>query len=97
MAVVNISAAVSDECGNTSWKIVGVRSSESLNGRRYGNSSEDFKIIGDHTVELRAERSGNSDARTYYVTVQAIDAAGNQSDMQTVTVTVPKSQGKAKL
>jgi hypothetical protein len=61
-----------------------------------GNTSVDWRITGDHTVLLRAERSGNGGGRIYFITVRASDASGNRSQTKTVTVTVPKSQGKAK-
>jgi hypothetical protein len=96
MVRVNVRASVGDSCGPVAWRIVAVRSSEPANGRGDGNTSVDWKVTGEHTLLLRAERSGDGSGRVYYVTVQATDASGNASQTQTVTVTVPKSQGKAK-
>jgi hypothetical protein len=63
------------------------------NGHGNGNTSPtDWVITGDHTLQLRAERSGNS-SRVYYITIQATDASRNISTTKRVTVTVPKSQG----
>jgi hypothetical protein len=59
-----------------------------------GNTSPDWEITGDHTVNLRAERSGaNKAGRIYTITVQATDAAGNRSDSKTAKVTVPHDKG----
>ena len=96
MVTVTVSAEVTDNCCRTSWKIIGVQSSEPVNGLGDGNTSPDWKILGPHTVALRAERSGTGTGRIYTITIQAEDEAGNLSDPKTVTVTVPKSQGKSK-
>jgi hypothetical protein len=96
MIPVTIKAKVTDNCGPAKWSIIQVESNEPVNGLGDGNTSSDWKILGPHTVALRAERSGNGDGRTYSITIQAKDASGNLSDPQTVTVTVPKSQGNGK-
>ena len=96
MVRVNVRASVSDTCSPAAWRIVRVRSNEPVNGRGHGNTSPDWRITGDHTLLLRAERSARGSGRVYYVSVQATDAAGNQSQMQTVTVTVPERKGPAR-
>jgi hypothetical protein len=96
MVRVALRASVSDVCGAATWSIIGVQCNEPANARGDGNTSEDWSIAGEDTVFLRAERSGRDDSRIYFVEVQATDASGNQSEMQTVTVTVPKSLGKGK-
>jgi endo-1,4-beta-xylanase len=48
-------------------------------------------ITADHTVSLRAERSGTGNGRIYTITVRATDASGNMS-VQGLTVLVPKNQ-----
>jgi hypothetical protein len=96
MVTVTVSAVVTDHCGQTSWKIIGVKSNEAVNGTGDGNTSPDWQILGSHTVSLRAERSGNGSGRIYTITIQASDASGNLSTAKSVTVTVPKSQGKIK-
>ena len=78
------------------WHITQVTSNEPVNGKGDGNTAPDWQILGNHTVALRAERSGNGSGRIYTITIQASDANGNLSDPKTVTVTVPKSQGKKK-
>ena len=90
MVTVNVKAEVKDACGDTSWKVLSVKSSQPLNGKGDGNTETDFKILDDHTVSLRAERSGNDkEGRVYTITLQATDEAGNTSERTTVTVTVP--------
>ena len=83
---VTVTAHVSDGCGAATWKIKAVASSDPADGK------PDWIITGDHTLQLRAERSGNH-ARTYTITLQAKDASGNLSQTKNVLVIVPKSQG----
>jgi hypothetical protein len=49
----------------------------------------------DRTFELRSERRGFGSGRTYTITYEASDAAGNKATA-TATVTVPHDQGVAK-
>ena len=95
MVTVTVNAVVTDNCGPAPWKIISVQSNEPVNGLGDGNTSRDWKISGDHTVVLRAERSGTGSGRIYTLTLQAKDASGNLSTPAAVTVTVPKSQGQA--
>jgi hypothetical protein len=96
MVRVNLRASVNDSCGSATWEVIAIRSNEPLNSPGDGNTSIDWNIIADDTIELRAEHAGHGGGRVYYITVQATDASNNQSEMQTVTVTVPKSPGKGK-
>lgn len=64
------------------------------NGQGSGNTSPDWIITGDHTVKLRAERSGTGNGRIYSITIQATDEAGNVSTPVVVVVAVPHDQGK---
>lgn len=93
MVAVTVNAVVSDNCGPATWKIIRVQSNEPVNGLGDGNTSPDWQILGNHTVVLRAERSGTGSGRIYTITIQAEDAAGNLSTAA-VMVTVPKSMGK---
>jgi HYR domain-containing protein len=87
---VKISADLEGGCSeSTSWSIVGVTSNESDNGTGDGNTSPDWLITGDHTLKLRAERSGNGGGRIYTVLVRSADSA----DSSTVNVTVPHDRG----
>jgi len=93
---VTVRAQVRDDCSATTWKIVRVRSNESVNGRGDGNTEPDWVITGDHTLKLRAERAGTGNDRVYSIALQATDAAGNLSAIHVVTVSVPKSAGNAR-
>jgi hypothetical protein len=90
---VAIHASVTDSCGPVTWNIVSVTSNEAENAKGSGHTGPDWKITGDHTVSLRAERSGKSSGRVYTITVQAVDVGGNVTQAK-VTVTVPHDQRK---
>ena len=93
MVAVRVRAVVTDACGPTTWQIVSVASSEAPDATGSGNTSPDWRITGDHTVQLRAERAGGNKAgRVYTITIQAKDAAGNLSNPATVQVTIPHDQ-----
>lgn len=93
MVAVRLTALAGDVVGITSLKIVGVTSSEPDNGLGDGDTAGDIQVTGDLTLNLRAERGGKGNGRTYTITVEARDAAGNATT-RTTTVSVPKSQGK---
>ena len=95
MVPVMVDAQVQDACGETTFEIVSITSSQAEDAKGSGNTAPDFVITGDHTANLRAERTGKDKAgRIYTIRVQATDEAGNESEIQTVTVKVPHSQGK---
>ena len=94
MVEVKVRATVTDACSATVWKVIDVHSSEPDNGLGDGDTDRDWEITGDHAVKLRAERAGGGSGRVYTLTLQAQDAAGNLSATRTVTVKVPKSQGR---
>lgn len=95
MVTVNLSADVKDACGDTTWKVIAVKSNQPANGKGDGNTSVDFRIVNDHTVELRAERSGkDKEGRVYSIILQATDEAGNKSERKTVAVVVQHDKGK---
>ncbi len=94
MVPVRLRAKVEDACGPTAWKIISVRSNESSDDLGDGSTARDWQITSDHSLQLRAERSGKGSGRIYTITVRARDAAGNISAPKTVTVTVPHDQGK---
>ena len=93
MTTVAVNAVVTDNCGPATWKIIGVQSNESVIGPGAGNTATDWQILDNHTVALRAERSGTGSGRIYTITIQAEDVVGNLSTGM-VTVTVPRSMGK---
>ncbi len=71
--------------------IASIDSDESDNGIADGNTTDDTRIVGPLSAQLRAERSGILDGRTYTLHVTCSDQAGNAS-MGTVTVEVPHDQ-----
>ncbi|MBI4659375.1 MAG: VCBS repeat-containing protein [Verrucomicrobia bacterium] len=93
MVSITLTPVTSDAVGVASLKIIGATSSEPDNGLGDGDAAGDIEITGALTLNLRAERSGAGNGRIYTITVEAKDAAGNAST-RTVTVSVPKSQGK---
>jgi CHRD domain len=96
MVDVHLNVNVRDACGDTSWKIISVTSNEPVDGLGDGDTSPDWIIVGDHDLQLRAERSGTGHGRIYTIKLQAQDAAGNVSRPRLVYVLVPKSHGKSK-
>jgi hypothetical protein len=91
MVAITLTAATSDLAGAVTTKIVSVTSSEPDNGLGDGDTANDTEITGAMTLNLRAERSGTGNGRTYTITVEAKDAAGNIT-RRTTTVSVPKNQ-----
>jgi hypothetical protein len=96
MVEVTVHALVTDICDvEPTFSIISVESNEPLNGKGDGNTDADWEITGDHTVSLRAERSGPGEGRIYTITILAVDDSGNTSEAQ-VQVTVPHDQAKGK-
>ncbi len=94
MVQVTVNASASDNCdGNPVCKISSVSSNEPENGLGDGDTSPDWEIIGDLTVNLRAERSGKGSGRIYTIAVMCTDAVGNSSSGN-VSVNVPHDRGK---
>lgn len=84
---VTISAQVDDTNSPSTWKITSVTSNQDGNGNR--PFSARWIITGDHTVQLLAERLGNTEL-VYTITIQASDAFGNLSQVVNVDVPVLK-------
>lgn len=90
MTPVRVNARVTDDCGTTTWKILSMRSNQAVDSKGSGKkTSPDWRITGDHTIQLRAERTGKGGSRVYVITVQATDEVGNLSAPSTVRVVVP--------
>jgi hypothetical protein len=90
MVPVTVHPNVEDACP-VSCRIVGVTSNEAENGNGDGNTSPDWRLTGDLSLNLRAERSGNGVGRIYTVTVECTDQNSNQT-ASTVEVAVALSQ-----
>jgi uncharacterized repeat protein (TIGR01451 family) len=72
--------------------IVAVTSNEPVNGTGDGNTVPDWLLPGGLVADLRAERAGNGDGRTYTLTVECTDSSGNVSLPSDVDVIVPHDQ-----
>jgi M6 family metalloprotease-like protein len=93
MVTVTVNVAASDNCGTPVCTITSVTSNEDENGLGDGNTSPDWKITGDLTLELRAERSGKENSRIYTINGTCSDECGNSSS-GTVDVIVPHDKRK---
>jgi hypothetical protein len=94
MVPVTVSADASASCGPPVCKIVSITSDEPANGAGDGNTSPDALIVGDLAAEIRAERAGGGLlGRTYTITVECTDTAGNTTRKDT-TVFVPHDRRK---
>lgn len=91
MVPVVVSASATDQCDPSGWKIVEVLSNEPAEVRSNGRTEPDWLITGDHTLQLRSERSGTGSGRVYSIVIQASDSSGNLSSPRIVNVMVPKS------
>ena len=80
---VTIAVSAADSCaGAVRCRIVSVTSNEAID-------ATDWKITGDLTLTLRADRSKKGTGRVYTMTIACEDASGNVSTT-TATVTVPR-------
>jgi len=80
---VTIAASATDGCGGSvRCRIVSVTSNEAI-------AASDWKITGDLTLNLRADRASKGQGRIYTITIECADASGNVAT-KTTTVTVPR-------
>jgi hypothetical protein len=66
---------------------------EPVGGTGSGDTSPDAFGVGTSNLTVRSERAGNGDGRVYHIGFSAISTSGGHCT-GTVTVGVPKSQGK---
>ena len=88
MVPVQLNYSIEDNCCTSVTNTVTISSNEPVNGLGDGDKSPDWKIIDEHNILLRAERSGKGTGRVYTITIVSTDASGNSSSKQ-VTVSVP--------
>jgi hypothetical protein len=92
MVHVGVAAAVYDVCdASPRCRIDAVASSDPVTGKG-DNTRPDWRVTGDLSLELRAERAGGGSGRLYTITVECTDASGNAT-AGTVSVRVPHDQG----
>jgi hypothetical protein len=92
MVPVTITADVVDALDPApTARIVAVSSSEPPNGLGDGHTALDWEITGNLTLNLRAERSGLAGGRTYMITVEARDTAGNTSRAAVPVIVAPNA------
>ena len=87
MIPVSLTVVATDNCGIATTKIVSVTSNEPARIDD-DDRAPDWRITGDLSLQLRAERSGKGRGRVYTITVEVTDRAGNKSQKATF-VTVP--------
>lgn len=95
MVPVTINYTLSDNCSGSVFSQLWAWSSEADNGTGDGDTEMDCKVLDEHHVLLRAERSGKGPGREYFISVGAWDDAGNYAG-QWISVTVPHDQGSGK-
>ncbi|MBI1782772.1 MAG: T9SS type A sorting domain-containing protein [Sphingobacteriales bacterium] len=88
MQNVYVGYTATDNCAGAVTSSLSVTSNEPVLGTGDGDTSPDWILGTDgHSLQLRAERSGNGTGRIYTITITATDACGNSST-KTVTVVV---------
>jgi hypothetical protein len=96
MIPVTLTVSATDNLDtDPSCKIIDVSSNEPVKGSGGRKTAPDWKITGDLTLNLRAERSGKGSGRIYTIKVRCTDFVGNTSERQ-VTVSVPHDKKKKK-
>jgi hypothetical protein len=93
MVLVTVAVQAADNAGPVTSRIISVTSSDPTNTTGDGNTGGDWYINGPLTVYLRAERSQSGVGRTYTITVQSTDAAGNTATRSTTVFVPPSSSG----
>jgi len=94
MVPATVSVSVSDVCDpEPVCKIVEVSCNEVSRVKTKRFKEGDWKITGDLTLEVRAERNGNSPGRVYSINVECVDSSGNTSRTNT-EIRVPHDMRK---
>lgn len=93
LRLVTLTVTSTDSVSAPVSRVVDVTANQPIVGPGSGNTNIDYRISGPLTVQLRAERSQGQD-RTYTITIESVDAAGNRS-IGTVQVTVVNTKPRA--
>lgn len=93
MVGVTVAVVATDDSGEEpACEITAVASDEPVTGPG-DTTAPDWQVTGPLAADLRAERLGTGDGRTYTIDVTCFDAAGNEATA-TVEVLVPHDQGQ---
>jgi len=76
MRDVALGYTANDMCSITTCTLT-VTSNEPLDGTGDGDTAPDWVVLDDHHVQLRAERAGTGNQRTYNTQITCADASGN--------------------
>jgi CHRD domain-containing protein/HYR domain-containing protein/type IX secretion system substrate protein len=91
MKTVTINYTATDNCPGPINCTLSVTSNQPDNGHGDGNTKNDWMVVDDHHIQVRAERSGNGKSgRIYTTTVGCTDQHGNTAHAST-TIAVPHS------
>jgi probable HAF family extracellular repeat protein len=77
LKTVTVTVSASDAVGIATCRIVSVANSQADSGLGLGDQPNDVEVTGDLTAKLRAEDYAALADRTYTITVECEDAAGN--------------------
>ena len=95
MRLIQAVVTVTDNCPGTTFVLHDITSDEPDNGQGDGNTVNDIQNAAfgtaDLEFDLRSERAGGGDGRTYTVTYSAADIGDNTTD-DSATVNVPHNQ-----
>jgi hypothetical protein len=83
-----VSYTATDICDPSPTCSLAVASDEPVNGVGDGNTAPDWIVLDAHHLQLRRERAGGGDGRTYTIIVTCGDDDGNVST-EHIQVTVP--------
>ena len=86
MIPIRLDARVEGGAGESAWRVVGIECNETC-------PDSDMQITDEHTVSLRAARSGKGTGRVYTVWLQATDKAEQSSEWFAVEVFVMHDAG----
>jgi hypothetical protein len=93
MRTVKVFYKASDNCGPVTTVLSVTSNEDQLKDPEEDEPGSDYQVLDNHTVKLRAARSGAGNGRIYTITITATDASGNVS-AETVTVLVPHDRSE---
>ncbi len=93
LVLVSVLDVTDPNGGTVTITVTGVHQDEPVNDTGDGDTSPDAAGVGTTSASVRAERAGNGDGRVYHISFSATSTSGGNCS-GTVTVGVPKSQGK---